>query len=209
MHFNSERIWSFFWVYKTYLPIGGFIFLASLRTKRKVCLCGDFPPNNENQDETSLEACFFPKTVRGMSLQTFLILIFIILKKISTQKYFYLCSGWWILLISMSGTLLFSILRHFWKWKQWPLVSTKNIFTVSFLQVLGQPLMGDNLLSFVGNKAKGQISKRVLKKTKYAKFSEKRTFITPLLNANTAIQMPLDSMKRCSSVVDLQKTLHG
>ena len=30
-----------------------------------------------------------------------------------------------------------------------------------------------------GNKAKGQILNRVLKKAKYAKFSERRTFFTP------------------------------
>ena len=34
-------------------------------------------------------------------------------------------------------------------------------------------------LEFVGNKAKGRISKRVFKNAKHAKISEKQTFLTP------------------------------
>ena len=42
------------------------------------------------------------------------------------------------------------------------------------------PELISSLINLVGNKAEGQISKRVLyKKTKHAKFSEKRTFLTP------------------------------
>ena len=36
-------------------------------------------------------------------------------------------------------------------------------------------------LEFVGNKAKGRISKRVFQEKKHAKFSEKRTFLVDLL----------------------------
>ena len=67
------------------------------------------------------------------------------------------------------------------------------------------PKEGEFFTYFVGNKAKGRISNRYFKKTKRAKFSEKRRFLTPWYAHAFALLPTIWCMikKFCCSIIQL------